>query len=308
MNRTSAWNTGKKVLLAASALVAVMTNPAIFGVGCAKAQAKPPEAALPSFEAVSIRPFAPGIRRTPEEQRNWGDATGRVSLYHISPQNILLQIYNLRIDQLSAPPWLNDQVFDILAVVPAGASKGIPLMFQALLADRFGLKFHWETRTKKVFELVAGKDGPKLKAPLPDDPDWKEGGKMTGLGESMVMVTRSTSRFGRVTATRAADGGRRLEYANMTMENLAEYFNQPPQVLGLPVMDMTELKGSYQVNLDISGSAAGGGPPAVSDDGSDPSVGSVQESLHKMGLALVRRDVPIRMFIIDHIEKTPTPN
>ncbi len=308
MNRPREWDPDKKRLLVAIAIGAALTTPAIFGVGSAKAQAKPPEAALPTFEAISIRPFAPGIRRTPEEQRNWGDATGRVSLYHISPQNILSHIYNLRIDQLSAPAWLNDQEFDILAVVPAAASKEqIPLMFQALLADRFGLKFHWETRTKKAFELVVGKDGPKLKAPLPDDPDWREGGKMTGLGENMVLVTRGTGRFGRLTVTQPADGPRHFEFASLTMEGLVQYFNQPPEVLGLPVVDMTELKGAYQVKLDVSISPAGGAP-AVSDDGSSQSMGSIQESLHKMGLALVRQDVPIRVFIVDHIEKTPTPN
>jgi uncharacterized protein (TIGR03435 family) len=297
----------KKLLLVASAFAAVTIAPAIF-VRSAKAQTKPPEAGLPTFEAISIRPFAPGIRRTPEEQRNWGDATGRVSLYHISPQNILSHIYNLRIDQLSAPAWLNDQEFDILAVVPPGATKEqIPLMFQALLADRFGLKFHWETRTKKVFELVVGKDGPKLKPPLPDDPDWREGGKMTGLGENMVLITRGTGRFGRVTTTQTADGARHLEFASMTMESLVQYFNQPPEVLGLPVVDMTEVKGSYQVNLDISISP-GGGPPTVSADGSSQSMGSLMESLHKIGLNLVHREEPIRMLIIDHIDKTPTPN
>jgi uncharacterized protein (TIGR03435 family) len=81
---------------------------------------------------------------------------------------------------------------------------------------------------------------------------------------------------------------------------------------------MTELKGTYQVTLEIPPSempSARRGPPESQGDAgqpvptaSDPSGASVRNSLEKQGLRLVRRRLPIEKFVIDHIERTPTEN
>jgi uncharacterized protein (TIGR03435 family) len=110
----------------------------------------------------------------------------------------------------------------------------------------------------------------------------------------------------------------------MTMKALTEYLNQYPNnqnligIVDLPVVDMTELKGSYQATLDISRSdmprARGGLPGNQGDPGqalptaSEPSGNSVRESLAKLGLRLERRRLPIEKFVIDHIDRTPTEN
>jgi uncharacterized protein (TIGR03435 family) len=74
-------------------------------------------------------------------------------------------------------------------------------------------------------------------------------------------------------------------------------------MLGLSVVDETGLTGTYQVTLDYPASI---GPP-VPGEASDPT-GSIQESLHKMGLDVVRREIQSERLVVDHIEKTPTPN
>jgi uncharacterized protein (TIGR03435 family) len=92
----------------------------------------------------------------------------------------------------------------------------------------------------------------------------------------------------------------------MTVEGLAKFFNEGnPPILGLPVVDATALKGSYQVTLDYPANLTSG-PPAP-DEVSDQT-GSIQESLHKMGLDVVGREIQSERFVIDHIEKSPHPN
>lgn len=279
---------------------------ATFGVVTAEAQTTAPTTP-PKFEVASVRPSDPNDRKSSAMPRTWGDETGKVSLHHIPLNYLLCHVYNLQPDQLSGPSWLPDEFFDILATVPADAPKErVPLMFQSLLAERFKLRFHRETHTAKVFALVVGKGGSKLKEALPDDPEWKTGYKTTGSGEDRIFSESGAGDLGRYKGT-LAHGMAHDEYQNMTMENLAKFFSQSPQVLGLPVVDMTGLRGSYQVTLDYPVTALRGAP-ANSDDASDPSGVSFLDSLHKMGLDVVRREAPTERFVIDQIEKTPTPN
>jgi uncharacterized protein (TIGR03435 family) len=122
--------------------------------------------------------------------------------------------------------------------------------------------------------------------------------------------------------TRFANGILHTEFASMRMKLLTGYLNQYPDtqyvigLLDLPVVDMTELKGSYQVTLDISrGDMPRARAPANQEDGgqalptaSDPPGNSVRASLQKLGLKLERRRLPVEKFVIDHIERAPTEN
>jgi uncharacterized protein (TIGR03435 family) len=71
--------------------------------------------------------------------------------------------YNVKLSQISGPGWLNDELYDIVATLPAGASKDdIPAMLQSFLKDRFKLAVHRETKNQPVVALVVAKGGPKL--------------------------------------------------------------------------------------------------------------------------------------------------
>ncbi len=210
------------------------------------------------------------------------------------------------------PAWLDEQFFDILATVPPGAPKEqIPLMFQALLEERFKLAFHRDTQMLPMYALVVRSGGPILKEALPDDGDPpKESYKRTGTGEKRVTSGAGAGAFGRFTMRQTADGMGHSEFASMTMRDLAEFLSQLHGRVGLPVVDKTGLKGSYQVVMDIDwrnttpiqGDADR--PPAASD----PPVNSISASLQKMGLVLVRQRAPAEKLIIDRIERTPAPN
>ena len=85
-----------------------------------------------------------------------------------------------------------------------------------------------------------------------------------------------------------------------------------------PVVDMTELKGNYQVVLDISqedlrnvmrsiGAAMPAGAGGVTDAASEPG-SSIVNSVEQLGLKLEARKMPLDMIVIDHLEKLPTEN
>jgi uncharacterized protein (TIGR03435 family) len=285
-----------------------------------RAQTGAAPSALPKFEVASVRAsVSTGGQLASERERGWGNVTGRVNLLHIPLRFVLLRVYNLRSYQLSGPAWLETEPFDILANVPAGTPKEqIPLMFQDLPAERFKLKFHRETQTSPVYALVVAEGGPKVTEGLSDDPGEADAvsTKISGTAENRSKSGTLTGKFGSFKLT-AANGSLRWEFAGIGMNGLAEFLSQG--LVDLPVVDMTNLGGSYQVPLEVSMSDMPKGanqPPADQGGAGQPATGasdppggiSVRGSLQKLGLRLVRQRAPIEKFVIDHVERVPTGN
>ena len=79
-----------------------------------------------------------------------------------------MHAFSLREDQLNTPGWVESDTFDILANAPRGTSnEQILAMFQSLLAERFNMKFHWETRSNRVMRWLLKKRVPNLANQLP---------------------------------------------------------------------------------------------------------------------------------------------
>jgi uncharacterized protein (TIGR03435 family) len=91
-------------------------------------------------------------------------------------QELIAAAYRVKDYQVSGPRWIKSARFDVLAKLPdeavglAEPAKGaqIWLMGQTLLAERFGLELHRETRTVAACELVVDKGGPKFHESGPD--------------------------------------------------------------------------------------------------------------------------------------------
>jgi uncharacterized protein (TIGR03435 family) len=298
---------------------------ALAALGVAVAAAQTPPSPLPTFDVASVKPnTGRGGQLAADRAIGWGDVTGKVNLLHVQLNDVLLRAYGIEPYQLSGPGWLDNDPINIVAVVPAGAPKQkIPLMFQALIEDRFQLKYHRETQVAPVYALVVAAGGPKLVETVPDDA-YVPSTEKDDLSDGKVTITSEGSGpFGKY-KLRNANDLIHTQFASMTMKMLAEFFNQypdTPSVIGfvdLPIVDMTGLKGSYQVTPDILRSdgprARRAAPPSQGDAGqttptaSEPGGNSVRESLAKMGLKLERRRLPIEKLVIDHIERTPTEN
>jgi uncharacterized protein (TIGR03435 family) len=177
--------------------------------------------------------------------------------------------YDVKDYALSAPDWLDTERFDISAKPPSGTPQNqFEPMLQTLLADRFKLAVHRESKVMSAYALVAGKNGPKLHA------------VEAGGGSH-----------------RNSDGGK-LTAQKVSMPQLADFLARH---LDRPVIDKTELAGVFDFELrwaqDDSHST---------DSASGPSIfTAVQEQL---GLKLQSQKLPVEILVVDHAERVPTEN
>jgi uncharacterized protein (TIGR03435 family) len=215
------------------------------------------------FEVASVKPTATQGSFTFDFPPG-----GRFSGRNLTVQNLLRIAYGLQDYQISGGPgWIDSAGFDIQARAAASTSEPtreqVREMIQALLADRFHLVVHRETRQLPIYALVVGKGGPRLQAA-----DTDVGPPKSMLGQ-MVVRRMSMTTLGNILA-----------------------FD-----LKRPVRDETGLNGEFAFKLEWTPGLG------ESDAGpsSRPSLfTAVQEQL---GLKLESTKGPIEVLVIDHVEK-----
>ena len=96
---------------------------------------------------------------------------GQITWTNAALRNIVMTAYDVQTYQVTAPDWMNTERYDIVAKVPAGATKAqVNVMWQNLLKERFGMVVHHESKEFPVDELTVAKGGSKLKeTDLPPD-------------------------------------------------------------------------------------------------------------------------------------------
>jgi uncharacterized protein (TIGR03435 family) len=190
---------------------------AIAAIHPGNAQVQTPAATPPAFEVASIKP-ADLFHPNPLP-------------YKIGPNT--LTIPQARLDQLieqayeveryqvtGGPAWVEKEFYDVQAKAETDAnSHQIRAMLQTLLADRFQLKLHRETRTMAGYVLSVDKGGPKLPPPRTDVPPDSTGVIQVGGG----LWARGT-----------------------TIKHVAHAL---ALVLGQPVLDQTNIQGHYDFRL-----------------------------------------------------------
>ncbi|MCU1337460.1 MAG: hypothetical protein JWO19_3041 [Bryobacterales bacterium] len=216
--------------------------------------------------------------------------------------------YDVKAYQLSGPAWLDTERYDVVAKVPAGATKEqVNVMWQNLLAERFGVKLHHESKEFQVEELVVDKGGPKLKettvdpaAPLPPGPPQRDkNGELTSPG----MVTTI---FPDPNGSHARSVGRAQPVSKLTemMTNSRRH----------PVLDKTGLTGKYDFKLEYAIDLSGfplppGAPePAPATGASTPRPDFTAVVQQQLGLRLVAAKAKLDVIVIDKAEKVPTDN
>jgi len=258
--------------------------------------------AQPAFEVASVK-AAPPLTGG-HMMIGMGNDPGRVNYTNVSLRDVLPRAYGVKRYQIAGPSWLDSERFDIVAKVPENTPKEqIPAMLQTLLAERFKLKVHREQKELPIYALVVGKNGPKLEKAEDDGQ-----GPGPGLGRGMMMV-----------------GNGRMEMKRATMSGFSDLLSN---MLDRPVIDMTELPGSYNIALDVSmeehagfrgammrrmGPGPGGpGGPGPGEGGGAASDGapapSIFVAVQQLGLKLEPRKAPLEIIVVDDGDKVPTEN
>jgi uncharacterized protein (TIGR03435 family) len=226
--------------------------------------------------------------------------------------------YKLTTDQLLAaysqvPKWANDYRYDIEARASGNPNKDqFRLMMQALLADKFKLAIHWETRQFSVFGLALvkpGKLGPHLRPHL-DDPPCPHGSAGPGSPITAVVSPQTVTggypvacAFG-AWPSPSSPGLFVAGARNVSMKMIATSLSSP-ELSGLdrPLSDSTGLSGNYDFVLEFAPALNGPVPPSA-----DPNAPTFLEAIkEQLGLKLESTTGPMDILVIDHVEE-PTQN
>jgi len=265
--------------------------------------------ARPEFEVASVKKSAPA---QPDQFNIGVHIDGAMVRYSYLPMRSYIRMaYGVKDYQVLGPDWLGTENYDIAAKLPDGATRSqLPEMLQSLLAERFKLVLHRDTRELPVYALVVGKNGPKLKESAPD-PDADAGPGAKGNVDVAVTVGRGGGAIDLGKGSFVTYGRDRMEAKKVTLTALADWLTR---LLDRPAVDMTGIAGTYDFSLEYSleelrnllRSSTGGArelPASIPDSGT-----SIFASLEAVGLKLEQRKAPIEVVVVDRIERTPTEN
>lgn len=206
---------------------------------------------------------------------------------------------------LHVPTIVRNGRYDIEARAPASATKDqMRMMMQSLLADRFKLAVHWETRQVPVFALVeakAGSLGPQLEAHSKDDdcavalPE--QTNKMAISTLPLAGLPIPCGIIAHLPASTPEDhriGGRNVPFA-MLAESMATQAGLV--VVPRPVIDETGLKGGFDFWMEWT-------PEDTSEVNNHETGGTFREALkNQLGLKLKPAMGRVQVLVIDHAEQ-----
>ena len=253
---------------------------------------------LPSFEVVSIKPWKPappppplpdGTPARPRPAKvDFNAAAGAAVTSDRVHRNTTVEMlissaFNLPLSTelriISRQDWLKNNIYEMDARIGAAAfaalqampaakqREQVALMEQALLAERFGLKMHFETRELPVYTLVVAKGGAKL--------------AVADAGEATML------------SSMPVEQGTRMMATAVTMDRLA---HSPLLLGGRLVLDQTGLQGAYDFTLTwMPESKAAAGEIAGAS-----LFTAIQEQL---GLRLVAAKAPVEVIVVDEISQ-----
>jgi uncharacterized protein (TIGR03435 family) len=263
----------------------------------------------PEFEVASIKPSATVLLAEKVHVGVQIDGA-QVHCTYLSLKDYIRIAYQVKEYQITGPEWLASQRFDIHAKLPEGGRGQFREMLQNLLADRFAVKMHRDSKEFPVFGVVVGKGGLKMKE-SPLDPETQAGVNVAAEGSARG----TTVNFGRGAYFSLADN--KFEARKLTMAQLADSLGR---FVERPVVDMTELKGTYDLTLEFTQeeyrvllirtalSAGVNLPPEVMRLLEGASDESLFKGLQALGLKLESRKAPLEVLVIDSASKTPTEN
>ncbi|MFT4113065.1 TIGR03435 family protein [Silvibacterium sp.] len=249
-----------------------------------------------TFDVVSVKENKPDLTAGFMVGGNFTGNSGTWNLTNNNVGNLLGWAYGVSSHQLEGvPAWADHSYYNVEAKCdPATDAKLAALtpkeremerqhMIQALLADHFNLKAHWETREASVFYLTAIRSGSKMHP-----------------GGSMPPSSEELKNFGGHPIPeiyQRGDGKRGYEYIGHGA-HMAMLASDPQLALGTDVIDRTGLTGTYDFDLQY-------GPSNDAERAEDPDLWPpIPEAIEEqLGLKLERAKGSVRMLVVDHIDR-----
>ncbi|HZM62229.1 MAG TPA: TIGR03435 family protein [Vicinamibacterales bacterium] len=272
----------------------------------------------PAFEVASVKRNVTG--NPPTSIRS---TTGRFTATNAPLMLLLSSAYRLAPYQYAGlPSWADSERFDIAATAPGATVDQVALMLRSLLADRFKMVAHMETRDAPIYAIVVARAdrrlGPQITRSSTDCTavlaERQAAARSRGPGPvpvpSVTPGQRPVCNI-RATTRQTSSGGVVLGYTagSITMARFAEILSIALQ-FRRQVVDRTALEGAYDFDLEYArerpATAAAPGEPAAAtpiDDG--PSIFTALEE--QLGLKLESTRAPVEYLVIDSVEK-PTDN
>lgn len=239
---------------------------------------------LPEYDVASVK-----VNKSGDRMMRIMNSPDGFSCINIPLQTLIANAYGIRQDLITGgPSWVDSTGFDVQAKV-AGADietfkklspRQRSALLQALLAERFKLKVHHETKVLPMFDMVIAKGGLKLKPLAPAQPSAADATKDPDPASHRGMMTMGPGMF---------------KGESLPMSAVA---NQLSFVLEHTVVDKTGLTGDY--DFDLKWTPEDAEPPA---DGSAESSASIFTAVQEqLGLKLQSTKGPLDTLVIDHAE------
>jgi len=238
--------------------------------------------ALPTFESADVHNSAPS---TNPGMRGGALRGGRYDVRGATMADLIGMAYRLDSSKIvGGPNWLDWDRFDVLAKAPAATTQeNLNLMLQNLLADRFKLMVHKDTKVRPAYVLLAGKGKPKLKQAQGSDSSGCQGvpqNPAPGTVPYQVM---------------ACHGVTMAAFADVLWD-----WNGGSYLLD-PVVDQTGLAETwdFEIKWTPRNRLAQAGPDGI----------TLFDAIDKqLGLKLEAQKAPMQVLVVDSVSQKPTPN
>jgi uncharacterized protein (TIGR03435 family) len=271
------------------------------------------------FEVASLKPSGPLARGYPARTITGGPGNpgpGLITYREHSLKDLIFLAYRVQFFQLSTPGWMEQSYFDIVAQVPAGASRDdLAGMLQQLLRERFALQIHREQREISGYQLLRGEGDLKItpSPPLPAEasptPAANRPGRLEVDKQGFIIVPPGSAN---IFYLPPKEGVARLSAARTSIATFCGYLGR---LLQRPVADETGLKGVYDFRLAFvpesaapTADAPGETASPLIPRASDPAPTLTRAIEMQLGLKMAKKRVPVEVLIIDHCERTPAGN
>ena len=228
-----------------------------------------------TFDVASVKPSAHPVGRDAGSQVVFGRAG--VAGRNVTLKQLIVAAYRVQPDQVfGAPGWLDVNEYDVEAKANAPAPQDqLARMLQTLLAARFRLAAHTETRELRVYDMVVAKGGPKIHAAKDAQTPAAPSGFRGDLGQFANLLSIKLS-------IPVIDDPTRPSIAS-----------SPP----VPVIDKTGLTGVYNFPLDVK-----------PEPGGDAFTLWQRVLQDQLGLLLETQKENVEVIVVDHAERAATAN